>query len=70
MKEPNRTEQELQEKIQQVLLQYMSTIHAELIHSHDDVFLANKILALFKEAGYVKIPGKRIKRFPRYAGGK
>lgn len=32
------------QEVQRILLQYMSAIHAELIHSHDDVFLANKII--------------------------
>jgi len=33
-------------EMQGILLQYMSAIHAELIHSHDDVFLTNKILPI------------------------
>jgi len=34
------------EEIQGILLRYMSAIHAELIHSHDDVFLTEKILSI------------------------
>ena len=41
----------IREKIQQILLQYMSAIHAELIHSHDDVFLTDKILSYLAEKG-------------------
>jgi len=37
---------EMRGKIQAVLLQYLGAIHAELIHSHDDVFLMDKILSL------------------------
>lgn len=40
------TEEELRQRIQQILLQYMCAIHAELIHSHDDVFLTDRILTL------------------------
>jgi hypothetical protein len=54
---------ELREKIQQVLLQYMSAIHAELIHSHDDVFLTDKILQIIKQADYV--PLAEDQSFPR-----
>ena len=53
------TEQELKSQIQGLLLRYLSAIHAELIHSHDEVFLANKILALIKEAGQDKQAGIR-----------
>ena len=49
------SEAELKKEIQRVLLQYMEAIHAELIHSHDDVFLTDKILNLIKQAGYVKL---------------
>ena len=38
--------QRVKEDIQVILLQYLGAIHAELIHSHDDVFLTDKILSI------------------------
>lgn len=35
----------VQGDIQRLILRYLGAIHAELIHSHDDVFLANQILS-------------------------
>jgi len=36
----------IKQQIQEILLRYFAAIHAELIHSHDDVFLADKILSI------------------------
>ena len=47
----NEQTERLREEMQRILLQYMGAIHAELIHSHDDVFLSNKILQACKESG-------------------
>ena len=45
----------LRKQIQQVLLQYLSAIHAELIHSHDEIFLTDKILSLIEKSGYMQL---------------
>jgi len=39
----------LREQVGTTLLQYMLAIHAELIHSHDDVFLTDQIISTIKE---------------------
>jgi len=39
----------MREKIQRAILQYISASKAQMIHSHDDVFLTDKILALISE---------------------
>ena len=39
----------MRKELQGIILQYISASHAQLIHSHDDVFLTDKILSLLKE---------------------
>jgi len=39
----------MREKIQRAILQYISASKAQMIHSHDDVFLTDKILTLICE---------------------
>jgi len=36
-------------KIQEVILRYISASNAQMIHSHDDVFLTDKVLTLISE---------------------
>jgi len=39
----------MREKIERKILEYIDATKAQVIHSHDDVFLTNQILTLLKE---------------------
>lgn len=45
--------QEIGSETAGIILRYLLAIHAELIHSHDDVFLTNKILQFLDSQGIV-----------------
>lgn len=51
----------MRDEIQRILLQYFSAIHAELIHSHDDVFLTDKIL---RTIGYIPSKDQSLPKNP------
>ena len=47
--------EELKNEIHQVVMRYISVTHPRLIHSHDDVFLTNKILSIIAERCWLKV---------------
>ena len=62
-------DRETHQKVQEIILQYLEAIHAQLIHSHDDVFLTDKILREMEELGYRRIIAREPYRITKETKG-